>query len=395
MPVNYATAEGPSFADLRPAGEKIDAGEDFPVYDKLEEKLANPHDTPDEVVRHVLATCCGYAYGDKEVVTTMLARLGLEKTNIAEVTMSVDAMLLRSTAYIVQSRDGRVVILCYRGTPPLDLISWAMDAEIEPDQIDIGRKGDPLRGDVHGGFYRNVRATRFEVVKALLKAAKGQPITGSGGAVKPLQALYITGHSLGGAMALLMGIMLRKTQPGTEYKKLADKMKAIYTFGQPMVASPQLADDLQQDRFFRDNLVRYIYNKDVIPQLPPIGSYAHFGQEYQYHVNGGYWHHNERMMAQLTDRQAWLDVLSTLTSLWRPARAVALFEGRVGITERIHDHYPERYVAAAAPVGKTEFDAYRQYNIQGTSRDGSRASHLRSRSPDGAGASRRSAASRV
>lgn len=365
MPINYCTTTtGPSFADLRPAGETIDAGVDFPVYDNLVEKLARPADTPDEVIRHVLATCCGYAYGDKDVIATTLTRMGLERTSLAEITMSVDAMLLRSTAYVVQSTDGRVVILCYRGTPPLDLISWALDAEIEPEQIDIGREGDALRGFVHSGFYRNVRATRFEVVKKLLRAADGQAIAGDGGGVvQPLEALYITGHSLGGAMALLMAIMLQKTQPHTEYKKIADKLKAVYTFGQPMVASRQLADDLQHDWFFRNKLVRYIYNRDVIPQLPPMGDYAHFGQEYQFDVNAARWDRSERLTGQLTDRQAWQDVLSTLTSMWRPARAVALFEGRVGITQRIHDHYPERYVAAAAPSGKTEFDAQRQYQF--------------------------------
>lgn len=344
----------------------MDAGADFPVYENLVDRLATPSDTPDDVVRHVLATCCGYAYGDKDVVAMMLTRLGLERANLAEIAMSVDAMLLRSTAYIVQSKDGRVVILCYRGTPPLDLISWALDAEIEPEQIDIGRADDPLRGDVHGGFYRNVRATRSEVVKVLLRAVEGRSIVrGGGGVVKPLEALYITGHSLGGAMALLMAMMLRKTQPRTDYGRIADKLKAVYTFGQPMVASRQLADDLQQDPFFREKLVRLIYSRDLIPQLPPLGDYAHFGQEFQYDVNAGCWHRNERLTGQLTDRQAWLDVVSTLTSLWRPASAVALFEGRVGITERVHDHYPVRYVAAAAPAGKTEFDAQRQYKIQG------------------------------
>jgi hypothetical protein len=366
MPAVYMTTRGPSFADLRPAGEPVDAGGDFPVYDRLVDRLARPPDTPDDVVRHVLATCCGYAYGDKDVVAMMLARMGLERANLAEIAMSVDAMLLRSTAYIVQSKDGRIVILCYRGTPPMDLISWALDAEIEPEQVDIGRAGDPLRGDVHGGFYRNVRAIRSDVVKALLRAVEGRSIVrGGGGVVKPLEALYITGHSLGGAMALLMAMMLRKTQPGTDYGKIADKLRAVYTFGQPMVASRQLADDLQQDQFFRNKLVRHIYNRDVIPQLPPLGDYAHFGQEYQYDVKAGCWQRSERLTAQLTDREAWLDVVATLTSLWRPARAVALFEGRVGITERVHDHYPVRYVAAAAPSGKTEFDAQRQYRIQG------------------------------
>jgi len=367
MAINYSATKGPSFGDLRPGGETIEEGVDFPVYAKLTDRLANPLDTPDDVIRHVMAICCGYGYGDKDVVAMMLARMGLERANLVEITMSVDAMLLRSTAYIVQSSDGRVVILCYRGTPPLDLISWALDAEIEPEKIDISRQGDSISGDVHGGFYRNMRATRFEVAKVLLRAAAGQPIAneGDGGAMQPLESLYITGHSLGGAMALLMAISLRKAEHGSEYKRLADKLKAVYTFGQPMVASKQLADYLEQDEFFQDKLVRYIYNRDIIPQLPPLGDYAHFGREYQYQVNAAGWYRNEHLTAQLTDRQAWLDVLSTLTSLWKPTRAGARFEGRTAITERVHDHYPERYVAAAALPGRTEFDARTQYKIQG------------------------------
>ncbi len=124
MSADYATTIGPGFAELRPAGEPVDAGADFPVYDKLVDRLASPPDTPDDIVRHVMATCSGYAYGDRDIVATMMTRMGLERPNLAEITISVDAMLLRSTAYIVQSRDGRVAILCYRGTPPLDLISW-------------------------------------------------------------------------------------------------------------------------------------------------------------------------------------------------------------------------------------------------------------------------------
>src|SRR5690242_13936418 len=95
MLASWTTTRGPSFSDLRPAGEPVDAGVDFPVYDRLVDTLARPPDTPDDVVRHVLATCCGYAYGDKDVVAMMLARMGLERINLAEITMSVDAMLLR------------------------------------------------------------------------------------------------------------------------------------------------------------------------------------------------------------------------------------------------------------------------------------------------------------
>ena len=40
MAAEYATTIGPGFAELRPAGEPVNPGTDFPVYDKLVERLA-------------------------------------------------------------------------------------------------------------------------------------------------------------------------------------------------------------------------------------------------------------------------------------------------------------------------------------------------------------------
>jgi len=46
----------------------------------------------------------------------MAARLGFDRPVCVRITQIVDAMFIFSTAYLVQSRCGRVVILCYRGT---------------------------------------------------------------------------------------------------------------------------------------------------------------------------------------------------------------------------------------------------------------------------------------
>jgi hypothetical protein len=45
-------------------------------------------------------------------------------------TQTVDAMFIFSTVFLIQSRCGRIVILCYRGTEPGALANWSGDAEV-------------------------------------------------------------------------------------------------------------------------------------------------------------------------------------------------------------------------------------------------------------------------
>ena len=104
----------------------------FPVYPGLAETLAgaDAEKQPVAEIAHTLAVTAGYAYSDAGTLAMMMTRLGLERAYCREIARSVDAMFIRSTAFLIQSADGRVVILCYRGTPPLDLISWLLDADV-------------------------------------------------------------------------------------------------------------------------------------------------------------------------------------------------------------------------------------------------------------------------
>jgi hypothetical protein len=179
-------------------------------------------------------------------------------------------MFISSTAFLVQSSDGRVVILAYRGTEPVNFINWLTDADVHPDKIAIPFETPPGTFEVHGGFYRNVRATRYEVVTALQRAVEGQSILESTEPgqppASPLEALYITGHSLGGAMSALLAVMLM-TEPA--YASIASKLRAVYTFGQPMIGTPELAAACDGDPDLRNKVIRYVYRQDVVPHLRP------------------------------------------------------------------------------------------------------------------------------
>src|SRR5271157_6423702 len=213
----------------------------FPLYPQLVETLAAAHLTvPAErngTVAHVLGTCAGYAYADTNTVTTMMVRVGLERHACVHISQTVDAMYIFSTAYLVQSRCGRVVILCYRGTETGNLANWLGDAEVGSESSTLSLSDGAEKVRIHAGFHRNVRATWWEVLRELAFAVQGRSLADPAETVEhPLEALYVTGHSLGGAMAALFALTI---SANNVHRSLADRLRAVYTFGQPMaVAAP-------------------------------------------------------------------------------------------------------------------------------------------------------------
>ena len=127
----------PPLSTLRPI--KPTSSDTFPVYHDLEALLAEEEQQSDQqppaTVAHTLAVAAGYAYSDAATVSMMLARMGLQDNHCLQVDMSVDAMFIRSTAFLIQSSDGSVVILAYRGTEPTNLVNWLTDADVHPDKI--------------------------------------------------------------------------------------------------------------------------------------------------------------------------------------------------------------------------------------------------------------------
>ncbi len=120
---------------------------------------------------------------------------------------------------------------------------------------------------VHAGHYRNVRSTGYEIVGALARAIDGRSVLKDGAQMpNALEALYITGHSLGAASAAMLAIML-VTEP--QYKPILSKLKAVYTFAQPMITSPQLAEKCNANAFLRESVIRYVYKTTSVRSCPP------------------------------------------------------------------------------------------------------------------------------
>ncbi len=322
-----------------------DCGSPFPLYHDLVDLLRHGHGTEpsdsNATVAHVLATCSGYAYSDATTVATMMARLGLVDNACVQISQTVDAMLIFSTACIVQSRCGRVVVLCYRGTEPGSLGNWLGDAEVGSESSAISSDGrDPVR--VHAGFHLNLRATWLGVIENLELALEGRSLAAPAQNVaNRLETLYVAGHSLGGAMATLFALSIIGTRA---HRAIADRLRAVYTFGQPMAVCGPLP---RWTNAIGEKLFRYVTPRDLIPALPAAswGPFTHLGHEYRYTL--GAWQRADGHVAQLTSVK---EIPRAVVALFARERRRDAYKYSLG------EHAPHHYIAALRPPGMlTEF----------------------------------------
>jgi lipase (class 3) len=315
-------------------------GAPFPIHEDLPVRLLAAHATAadrDPLVAHVLGTLAAYAYADTETMATMAARLGLEGSGCVGIAQTVDAMLVFSTAYVLQSACGRVGIVCYRGTEAATFGNWLGDADVGSERMTLGEASFV----VHAGFRRNMRATRWVVLEQLRLALEGRSVLAPGERVgSPLEALYVTGHSLGGAMAVLFALSLDGEHEQRELLAgLRAKLRAVYTFGQPLFGGepfPPAAGNLAQ------RVYRHVIPQDPIPALPPAlwGRLTHLGKEYRWEA--GEWRRAETPVVQLANLR---EVPRSLLAFF--ARA----ERRERLAYAMAAHAPHHYLAALRPPG--------------------------------------------
>jgi len=84
-----------------------------------------------------------------------------------------------------------------------------------------------------------------------------------------VETLWITGHSLGGALAVLAAENL--SAQGVE-------IQGVYTYGQPRVGDSKFAKNF--DLRMKNKTYRFVYDEDVVPRVPSaLQGYCHVGTE--------------------------------------------------------------------------------------------------------------------
>ncbi|OAY22938.1 triacylglycerol lipase OBL1 [Manihot esculenta] len=182
-------------------------------------------------------------------------------------------------AFILQdtNSDPNLIVVAFRGTNPFDANAWCTDVDISWYELQgIGK--------IHRGFMNalglqnngwpneitqpNGRLYAYYEIRRVLRDLLSK---------NEKAKFIVTGHSLGGALAILfVGVLAMHKE-----ELLLDKMEGVYTFGQPRVGD-RLFGSFMEDGLKKNDVryLRFVYSNDMVPRLPYDDStllYKHFG----------------------------------------------------------------------------------------------------------------------
>jgi len=194
-----------------------------------------------------------------------------------------------------KKREANAIVLAFRGTEGFNTYDWSTDFDFK--WMDLKEAGN-----VHLGFLEALGLTsrdKKDTMKHMGSHDKSSNPSKSGlgdGVTKnhekslafdditfkvkklmkkhPNAKLFITGHSLGGALASLYPVMLHYFNEHVDPERIG----AVYTFGQPRVGDQKFSDYASE--ILKGKYFRYVYCNDMVPRIPFDGrsmKFKHFG----------------------------------------------------------------------------------------------------------------------
>ncbi|MER6687595.1 lipase family protein [Streptomyces minutiscleroticus] len=192
------------------------------------------------------------------------------------------ALLVDTQAFIVRGRirkptrggvEEQFAILVFRGTEFGGVTLTDIYTDINTEAVPYP---DAIGSSVHAGFLRSFKYVWPEIATYLEGIQKNPK--------KRIDHLFVTGHSLGGALAVLATCELLDNGLSMLHDPirgdLREKFRGCYTFGQPMVGDQAFADHYQ--KLVGAMTFRHVYQYDLVPRFPPrtAGNFRHFGREF-------------------------------------------------------------------------------------------------------------------
>lgn len=188
-------------------------------------------------------------------------------------------------------KDASLVLISFRGTEPFDADDWITDCDYSWYEI-------PKLGKVHMGFLEalglgnraNTSSFRKHLQSENAKSDEFMPVMGEMTAYHAVRSklkkllkehenakFVITGHSLGGALAILFPTVLVLH----EEEEVMERLLGVYTYGQPRVGNRELGRYMESHlEHPKSKYFRVVYCNDLVPRLPYDNKtflYKHFG----------------------------------------------------------------------------------------------------------------------
>ena len=136
--------------------------------------------------------------------------------------------------------NGKQTVIAFRGST--DWVDWVADFSfrtIEGGKLNLG-------GKVHAGFAKVIEGVWPQILSAISTVGGTQ------------QQIWVTGHSLGGAMATLTAIKLAK---------LGYSVAPVYTFGAPRQGNEDHIAEVKA--WLGGKHYRILNGQDLVPRVPP------------------------------------------------------------------------------------------------------------------------------
>nr|XP_034602885.1 uncharacterized protein LOC117863334 isoform X5 [Setaria viridis] len=219
-----------------------------------------------EDMRHLFASA-ETAMEAWAMLATSLGRNSFIKSDFEKICF-LDNVSTDTQVAIWRDSSRRRLVVAFRGTEQSKWKDLRTDLMLLPAGLNPERLGGDFKQEVqvHSGFLGAYDSVRNRIM-ALIKFAVGYQDEEDAENI-PRWHVYVTGHSLGGALATLLALELSSSQMA----KNGVIFVTMYNFGSPRVGNRRFAEVYNAK--VKDSW-RIVNHRDIIPTVPRLMGYCH------------------------------------------------------------------------------------------------------------------------